>query len=635
MDAKFHNKIDPRYVWAALLGYIFLSLFSVFDFFTMILSLCLSGYSLKISTDQRKESGWSYVIQSFYTIIFNLFFLISGYPAGYFLMYLGSLVCLHSILFKKQYISILLAIYASFVIMMLFFDGEMYWTVSYCLLFGLFGLFTLLFLTSILGFKISAVSYLGLMAILRIANLFYMAYRYSTIGITDLLMLPSFLDLVTTYKIKPNSGLDIYYIICVLVILPFFFMTSFKTKDLFASCKQYKWIRLIIPACSCILLYTIGYRAQDINKSVDEKTGTFFDLFALSIVEQIDILTYHAPDSLEMNQLANMESDLPGDEIHPHIITIMSESYSDVSEILKLDINENPLSGFYALENEHTEIGEAEVNVFGGGTSVSEWEYLTGLDRDSFSVLAVPFQSSIFTDHSFTADPFYDDYEKLFIHPYKRAGYNRMNAYDKFQYDRTVFIEDMEFEEGDFVRMYPGDKYLFDLITEEIENADTPLFNMSVTMQNHGSYQPDRGILENMDIKVKNTSYTDEESFALTTYLQLSKTTTEEFAEFIRYLDEHPEYPVLLIYFGDHYPADVPVPDDMSDVYKVPYLVYCNYKDLNEMPETLKLSLLYPNAKKAAGLPLTAWEKYLLSLNGNTAPKDITLSRIRYGADPK
>ena len=105
---------------------------------------------------------------------------------------------------------------------------------------------------------------------------------------------------------------------------------------------------------------------------------------------------------------------------------------------------------------------------------------------------------------------------------------------------------------------------------------------------------------------------------------------TKALEELIEYLDAHPEYPTLLVFFGDHYPSDLIMPSDGKRiVYETPYMVYCNYKKIQRLPENLDLSLLFPNVKKAADLPLTSWEQYLLSLDGKLADRDMVIAKIR------
>ena len=154
---------------------------------------------------------------------------------------------------------------------------------------------------------------------------------------------------------------------------------------------------------------------------------------------------------------------------------------------------------------------------------------------------------------------------------------------------------------------------------------------MNVTMQNHGGYDNEGMGDEPICVQVEEQDGLDEETLEhLQVYLTLMDHSTKALEELIEYLDAHPEYPTLLVFFGDHYPSDLIMPSDGKKiVYETPYMVYCNYQKIQKLPENLDLSLLYPNVKKAADLPLTSWEKYLLSLNGQLADRDMVIARIR------
>lgn len=83
----------------------------------------------------------------------------------------------------------------------------------------------------------------------------------------------------------------------------------------------------------------------------------------------------------------------------PMIITIMNESFSDLSVLGPLACTEDDLAFFHSLKDDpHTiEYGWDYVSTRGGGTSTTEFEYLTG-DSMSYTNGINPYSSFDFTN---------------------------------------------------------------------------------------------------------------------------------------------------------------------------------------------------------------------------------------------
>lgn len=599
------------------------------DFLFIFVSMLIAVFSTKYAIEHRKEIGNSYLIQNIIADALLLFYMVGGYPAGVLLMYSCTLINGYCTIKQRKESSIVLAAYVSQIIIDLFVEPNVYWTIPYSLLIILYSLFSIGFFASLFNYKVAVILHFLFQIILRVGNVYYTKLRFATISIMDIFAIPTFLSIAGEYNYKPDKDVVSYLIICVICIIPLLLIKNYKLN-------RFRMTKVVTGIMSIVMFFSIGARANYIWQNSEVRDIYFLDAFTLSAVEQVKIM-FDSPNKEE--QAARMDSCksdvVKEDQIQPNIITIMNESYADVVKILGLDVNEDPLEGFYKLDDGiHTASGSVHVMTAGGGTSISEWEYLTGLNCGDFSVLRIPFATDVNCNYAFTADPLYDSYEKVFVHPFRGSGWNRPHVYETFEYDKIVFEDSMDITSDDLVRKYVSDDRLVDDIIKQIESADKPLFNMNVTMQNHGGYSDEGGTLEEKTIQVIDSEYDEEETKRLETFLQLEKLSTEALVKLVNYLKSHPEYPTVLVFFGDHYPSDIRVPQIEGQnivSYETPYFVYCNYKEIDEMPEYMDLSLLYPNVKKAVGLPLTKWEKYLLSLDGKTADRDMILARIKYG----
>ena len=501
------------------------------------------------------------------------------------------------------------------------------WEFSYVILLLFYSFSVIALLTCIIGFKPAVFTYYLCSVMFEIVSLFFHNYRYSNITISDVLSLPTFFNVASNYTFQWNDTMTVFSVMGIICMIPFLFVQSYK---------PHKKIKVVLASIliACISFWGLGYKTS--VKWQKENCGiNYFDIFAMSVIEEIKI-KLDTPDMQE--QVSKVEA-FNSDEwedgaIKPNIVTVMCESYSDIVKIRNLIASEDPVDPLWELgkTDSHAQTGTVHINTAGGGTSVSEWEYQTGLNHSLLSVSRVPFFTDCKKNYTFSADPLYSDYYKLYMHPYKSSGWNRTNVYQSFQFDEMVFSEsgDVTYGPEDRVRGIVSDKAFLNTIKKRLEESDKPLFSMNVTMQNHGGYSD--GVGGDDRLRKKTVTVLDDikDKELTENFLTLEKLSTEAILEFTQYLKEHPEEPTLLIFFGDHYPSDLEMPVAHTS-YGTPYLVYSNFCELQEMPEEMDLSLLYVNAMKAAGLPLSSWEKYLLSLEGSTADRSMIIARIKGG----
>lgn len=501
------------------------------------------------------------------------------------------------------------------------------WGLSYTLLLLLYSIGILYILSCAVGLKFAIIIY-GICSVgFEIISVFFHNYRYSNITLSDVLSLPTFFNVAGNYRFEWDDTMTVYLIMGIICLAPYLFIHSPRIT------KRIKY-GIISFAIAFVSFLGLGYKTS--IKWEKENCGTnYFDIFAMSVVEEIKILTDTPKLEEQKEKVIAYTADTWGqNQVRPNIVTIMCESYSDIVKIRGLETSENPVDPLWQLGeiDNHAQTGTVHVNTIGGGTSTSEWEYQTGLNHSLLSVSRVPFFNDCKKNYTFSADTLYSDYYKLYMHPYKSSGWNRTNVYKAFQYNEMVFSEedDPNYELEDRVRGIVSDKAFFKTIEKRMEESKQPLFSMNVTMQNHGGYEDGVGGENRLKEKtvtvfgeIPDKEYTEN-------FLTLEKLSTEAILDFVEYLKNHQEEPTLLIFFGDHYPSGIDMPEDHKS-YGTPYLVYSNFCELGEMPAEMDLSLLYANAMKSARLPLSSWIKYLLSLDGETADRSMIIARIKNG----
>ena len=599
--------------------------FNLCDFFFTIINLVIPVILTIYVWEHRKEQGNKFCRYAIGTDILIIVYLLCGYTSANLVNTFLTIMLAYSIYHKWDWYGIILAGTAAPFMMAVSVVAETCWIPSYVLRVAVYSTSIIWFLSFFVGLRTAANAYMIFQMLFRAANIYYSQYRYSHIGIMDIFCIPTFLNVAGQYHFSWDPMLTYLTVVLVIEILFIILIPKYKPER--------KW-KLVITSflLSIFSFFGIGIVAYE-KWQTEERDMYYVDYFAMSTVEEIRMILDAPNIEEEKEKIEEFSDDVAS--LKPNIITIMCESYSDVVNIRGLSTSENPVDPLWEIgkTDPHAKTGTVHINTVGGGTSVSEWEYQTGLNHVLLSESRIPFFSDCKQNYTFSAAPMYDDYYKLFIHPYLSSGWNRTAVYQNFDYDEMIFDDNgttIWNQPEQRIRTLVSDAALIDTIKEEMDKHEEPLFSMNVTMQNHGGYAKDFDDPEEPLERTVKVYGDEEDKEYLETYLELQKRSTEAILDFVEYLKEHPEEPTILIFFGDHFPSEIKMPEG-SEGYETPYLVYSNFSDLEDMPEWMDLSLLYPNAKKAAGMALTSWEKYLLSLDGNTADRAMILARIKKG----
>lgn len=307
----------------------------------------------------------------------------------------------------------------------------------------------------------------------------------------------------------------------------------------------------------------------------------------------------------------------------PNVIVIMNESFADLRILGELKTDKEVMPNFDALQ-ENTIKGYSYVSIRGGNTPNSEYEFLSQNSLAQFSAGAVPFQMNYIYDNIPNLAGRFKSlgYKTIAAHPFQRINWNRESVYEHMQFEEQYFIED--FEDAAYLRSAVSDEGNYDFLIRYFENhqTDEPLFIHNVTMQNHGGYDVAPEEIDKISLVNYSQEYPQTEI-----YLTLIHESDRALARFINYFREHEE-PTIICFFGDHQPmlenefleemceknfSELTL-EEQQKLYMVPFLIWANYDIEEKVMDDTSLNYLGSILCDEAGIPLTAYQKYLLQL---------------------
>ena len=355
------------------------------------------------------------------------------------------------------------------------------------------------------------------------------------------------------------------------------------------------------------------------------------DGIALAFLLELQYMEVEKPDGYVADKIEDAYQALSGevigvetDERLPNVIVVMSEAFSDPAVLGEFTTNQDYMPYLHSLQEGHdnTITGTMNVSVVGGNTANTEFEFLTGSTMAFLPDGSVPYQQYIDgTTDSIASHLGALGYNTLAMHPYNASGWERNEVYPYLGFD--VFYSLKNFANVKKVRDYVSDDSCVDRIIKEFERSEDPCFIFNVTMQNHSAYTSE------YDNFTPDITVDGADSFALNTYLSLLKLSDAALERLITYLSQVEEETVL-VFFGDHQPADSVVadiweingvdPDNLTEEqaclrYQVPFVVWANY-DIEERNDVMtSANFLGAQVFDWCKIPMNGYQEYLLELS--------------------
>jgi phosphoglycerol transferase MdoB-like AlkP superfamily enzyme len=273
---------------------------------------------------------------------------------------------------------------------------------------------------------------------------------------------------------------------------------------------------------------------------------------------------------------ASQETTVTSDS-EPNIICVLLESFCDPYEINFLEMSEDPIPNFHALEANYS-TGYLTVPVVGAGTANTEFEVLTGMSMQYFGTGEYPYKTILKeTDCESIASDLSDiGYSTHVVHNNTATFYSRNNAFSMMGFDTFTSKELMNISQYTPTGSWPTDDVLVQETVKALNSTpDQSDFVYTITVEGHGDY-PTEKVLENPDIIV--TGAADEASGnQWEYYVNMIHEVDDFIGDLITALNRRGE-DTIVVMFGDHLPTLGLTNEDMKsgDIFKTKYITWNN-----------------------------------------------------------
>ena len=270
---------------------------------------------------------------------------------------------------------------------------------------------------------------------------------------------------------------------------------------------------------------------------------------------------------------------LSEDVIKPDIIMIQLESFIDPNLIKGARFSDNPAPVFTWLKENYTS-GSLHMPSYGGGTSNSEFEVLTGFTMEAFGAGEYPYKTIMLKAACESIAYNLKDlgYGTHAIHNHTGNFYDRDKVYPNLGFDSFQSIEYMN-----NIERTPYGWCKDKILTNEILTAiDTDpdhesQFVWAVSVQGHGKYpsEPIEGL--ELAVTMERGTFTDERTSMIEYYSNMVYEMDAFVGDLITKLEDRGR-PTVLVLYGDHLPSLDFTEDELAlgDVYSTEYVVWDN-----------------------------------------------------------
>lgn len=478
--------------------------------------------------------------------------------------------------------------------------------------------------------RISAIVYGSLLLVVALAEYYVFDFRGQSLMLADIANVGTAAAVMDNYVYQVPIALGIFLLLFVLYLVVIVFCMDFKMKSNGKNrvCRMVGGIALIAVSfwAAGSSDYVVAVNFWNIGSDYLQK-GYLYTLFSQIQYMQVDVPDGYSVKKAEgiIDNVEDVALQESSEKISPvNLFVIMNESLADLSVINPIDTDTALLPYINNLQ-ENVCKGYLYVPVFGGGTSDSEYEVLTGNTKQFLPAGGVAYQLYCREpEYGLAANLMESGYEATAVHPHIAANWNRETVYKEMGFDDFISIEDWG-DDIDYLRCFASDTAFYDKLIElyeEKESGSAGLFIFGVTMQNHGGYADDsaNGYEPTVSLEYEQ-EYPEAEM-----YLSLINESDRSFERFLSYFESVKE-PTMIVMFGDHQPA---VEDEfyeelfgkeLSDLnleeaqlrHKVPYVIWTNYQQ-EFVEEDMSANYFGSYILQKAGLELTPYNKFLLSL---------------------
>jgi len=482
------------------------------------------------------------------------------------------------------------------------------------------------------NYKIASVVGANFFGLVIAVNYFKVKIRNTPLIISDVKLIDEMANVKNLFSIVEILAVVVGFIV-INALLYFVFSQLFKViKVEKEELRRRLFVAVMIPA-ALISYYGIRNTAYKY-----ERSGVFYHL-TRSITNSASEIDFSKEEKALLEEIADdmvpsadgKDTSTPSDqteaeEKQPNIVIIMNEAFWDVNLLEQTKLTPDPMAPFYDLQEKGIK-GNLQVPVFGGGTSNTEYEVLTGFSTHIYDGGYMLYTNEVTKPYMSLASVLKTQgYSTTGLHSFWGWCYDRNQVYKHLGFDKFIVDEYMNY--SSLKGYYISDESTTDEIIDELEETEAPAFIYCVTMQNHGPYDDKR--YENIDMDVAIEGDLSEEAMELTqVFGQGVYDATMALDKLVKYL-ETSEEETIVVFFGDHLPL---MGDDLK-VYKendfitedqsfvenamklstVPFVIWSNYKEDIRDIGLMDTTFLGPFVLDYAGVEMPNYYKHVLKM---------------------
>ncbi len=450
--------------------------------------------------------------------------------------------------------------------------------------------------------------------VIGITNGVMLGYRNTPFSAVDIALIKSTLPIISNYMTPVQICLVGILLVALIVALVCMFLYCPLSK------KKVTMPRRILCLAGMILLFAGSTKYGIENGILEDKFsnirlayrdyGTPYcfivTLFDNGIDRPIDYSIHRV--NRVMNSIEKKQEKLDKEEKQtPNVIFVQLESFFDVTRVENLTFSEDPIPFFRQMMREYSS-GFVSMPTYGAGTVNTEFEIMTGMNKDYFGAGEYPFKSILQerTSESICYVLKDEGYTAHAIHNNNASFYDRDYVYANLGFDTFTTMELMTIMEKTQTN-WAKDKILTKYINQALDSTEGQDFIYTVSVQGHGDY-PEKPISTNT-IQVTGAK-SDSFNYQYSYYASQLKEMDAFLEELILSLEKRGEDTVLVV-FGDHLPSLEIETADMSSgsKFETEYFIWNNI-GLEKEDENLQAYQLYSKVLTQLGIHEGVMNRY-------------------------
>lgn len=242
----------------------------------------------------------------------------------------------------------------------------------------------------------------------------------------------------------------------------------------------------------------------------------------------------------------------PWSGLQPNIVFVLAESTFDPTVAFDMEGKRNRL-----FQNESGRKGGfLHVSAVGGGTWITEFETITGLDARLFGAMGDYTHLTLapLISHSFPKHLANQGYSTGAFYPVHGAFYGARSAYKNYGFD--LFMDGHELELEPDWRKFSDVRMIERIVQELPDDKDKPFFRYVVLLENHSPHDCVSHPEHNSHIKFRKAG-SSQDNCTLREYVRRLESTQsgyEKLLSRLQQIEKKTGRPYVAVIFGDHQP---------------------------------------------------------------------------------